>query len=58
MGDVGSLSVGGALGTVAVLSKQEMLLVIVGGVFVVEALSVILQVFESHRLLPCSLRSS
>jgi phospho-N-acetylmuramoyl-pentapeptide-transferase len=45
MGDVGSLAAGGALGTVAVLSKQEMLLVIVGGVFVVEALSVILQVF-------------
>nr|HDM99828.1 phospho-N-acetylmuramoyl-pentapeptide-transferase [Deltaproteobacteria bacterium] len=44
MGDVGSLSLGGALGTVAVLSKQEMLLVIVGGIFVIEALSVILQV--------------
>jgi len=45
MGDVGSLAAGGALGTVAVLSKQEILLVIVGGIFVVEALSVILQVF-------------
>lgn len=44
MGDVGSLSLGGALGTIAVLTKQEMLLVIVGGVFVVEALSVIFQV--------------
>ncbi len=44
MGDVGSLSTGGALGVVAVLSKQEILLAIVGGVFVVEALSVILQV--------------
>ena len=44
MGDVGSLGLGGALGTVAVLSKQEILLVIVGGIFVVEALSVILQV--------------
>ncbi len=44
MGDVGSLALGGALGTVAVLAKQEFLLVIVGGVFVAEALSVILQV--------------
>ena len=44
MGDVGSLSLGGGLGTLAVLTKQEILLVIVGGVFVVEALSVIFQV--------------
>jgi phospho-N-acetylmuramoyl-pentapeptide-transferase len=44
MGDVGSLSIGGALGTVALLIKKELLLVIVGGVFVIEALSVILQV--------------
>ena len=44
MGDVGSLALGGALGTVALLIKQEFLLVIVGGVFVLEALSVILQV--------------
>lgn len=44
MGDVGSLSLGGALGTVAVLIKQEILLVMIGGVFVVEALSVIVQV--------------
>lgn len=44
MGDVGSLSLGGTLGTIAVLTKQELLLVIVGGVFVVEALSVIFQV--------------
>ena len=44
MGDVGSLALGGALGTVALLIKQEFLLVIVGGVFVIEALSVILQV--------------
>jgi phospho-N-acetylmuramoyl-pentapeptide-transferase len=44
MGDVGSLSLGGALGTIAVIIKQEVLLVFVGGVFVVEALSVILQV--------------
>ena len=44
MGDVGSLALGGALGTVALLIKQEFLLVIVGGVFVIEALSVIIQV--------------
>jgi len=44
MGDVGSLALGGALGTVALLIKKELLLIIVGGIFVVEALSVILQV--------------
>ena len=44
MGDVGSLALGGALGTVAILIKQELLLLIVGGVFVIEALSVIVQV--------------
>ena len=44
MGDVGALSLGGALGTVAVIVKQEILLVIVGGLFVIEALSVIFQV--------------
>jgi len=44
MGDVGSLALGAALGTVAILIKQEILLVIVGGVFVLEALSVVLQV--------------
>jgi phospho-N-acetylmuramoyl-pentapeptide-transferase len=44
MGDVGSLGLGGALGTVALLIKQEFLLAIVGGVFVMEALSVIIQV--------------
>ena len=44
MGDVGSLSLGGVLGFLAVLCKQEFLLVIVGGLFVVETLSVILQV--------------
>ena len=44
MGDVGSLSLGGALGAVAIFTKKELLLVIVGGVFVLEALSVILQV--------------
>ncbi len=49
MGDVGSLALGGALGTVAILIKKELLLVIVGGIFVVECLSVILQVL-SFRL--------
>ena len=44
MGDVGSLSLGGALGTIAVIIKQEILLAIVGGIFVMEALSVIMQV--------------
>jgi phospho-N-acetylmuramoyl-pentapeptide-transferase len=44
MGDVGSLSLGGALGTVAILIKHELLLISIGGVFVLEALSVILQV--------------
>jgi phospho-N-acetylmuramoyl-pentapeptide-transferase len=46
MGDVGSLALGGALGTVAILIKQELLLPIVGGVFVMEAASVILQVLS------------
>jgi phospho-N-acetylmuramoyl-pentapeptide-transferase len=44
MGDVGSLSIGGALGTVAVMTKQEVVLILVGGLFVFEALSVIFQV--------------
>jgi phospho-N-acetylmuramoyl-pentapeptide-transferase len=44
MGDVGSLALGAALGTIAVITKQEILLVIVGGIFVIEALSVIIQV--------------
>ncbi len=44
MGDVGSLALGGALGTIAVLIRQEILLAVVGGVFVIEALSVIVQV--------------
>ena len=44
MGDVGSLALGGALGIISVLLRQEFLLVIMGGVFVVETLSVILQV--------------
>ncbi|MGH7198797.1 MAG: phospho-N-acetylmuramoyl-pentapeptide-transferase [Candidatus Omnitrophota bacterium] len=49
MGDVGSLSIGGALGTVAIFTKKELLLLIVGGVFVLEAVSVILQV-ASYKL--------
>lgn len=49
MGDVGSLGLGGAMATVAVLVKQEILLLFVGGVFVVEVLSVILQV-GSYKL--------
>jgi phospho-N-acetylmuramoyl-pentapeptide-transferase len=44
MGDVGSMSLGGAIGTVAVLVKQELLLLSIGGIFVIEAMSVILQV--------------
>jgi phospho-N-acetylmuramoyl-pentapeptide-transferase len=44
MGDVGSLALGAALGTVAILIKQELLLPIVGGIFVLEALSVVIQV--------------
>ncbi len=44
MGDVGSLAMGGALGSVSIIIKQEFLLAIVGGIFVMEALSVILQV--------------
>ena len=49
MGDTGALALGGALGAIAILIKKELLLVIVGGVFVAEALSVILQVV-SFRL--------
>ncbi len=44
MGDVGSLALGGALGTIAVLLRQEILLAVVGGIFVVETLSVAIQV--------------
>jgi phospho-N-acetylmuramoyl-pentapeptide-transferase len=49
MGDVGSLALGGAIGTVAVMIKQELLLPFIGGIFVIEALSVILQV-ASYKL--------
>ena len=58
MGDVGALSLGGALGLVALLIKKEMLLVIVGGIFVAEALSVIIQVawfkLTGKRIFKCS----
>ncbi|MGH9544727.1 MAG: phospho-N-acetylmuramoyl-pentapeptide-transferase [Terriglobales bacterium] len=49
MGDVGSLALGGAIGTVAVMIKQELLLPFIGGIFVIEAVSVILQV-ASYKL--------
>ena len=49
MGDVGSLALGGAIGTVAVIIKQEILLLFIGGIFVLEAISVILQV-GSYKL--------
>lgn len=46
MGDVGSLSLGAALGTLAVLVRQEIILLIIGGIFVIETVSVIMQVFS------------
>ena len=46
MGDTGSLTIGGLLGTVAILLKQELLLIFIGGIFVIEALSVIIQVLS------------
>ena len=49
MGDVGSLALGGAIGTVAILIKQELLLIVVGGIFVIEALSVLIQVIVFKR---------
>ncbi len=49
MGDVGSLALGGGIGIVAVVAKQELLLVLVGGLFVIEAMSVLIQV-ASYRL--------
>ena len=49
MGDTGSLALGGALGAIAVCTKHEIVLAIVGGLFVVEALSVIIQVFWYKR---------
>lgn len=49
MGDTGSLALGGLLGTIAVAGKQEILLAIIGGIFVIEALSDIIQVFWYKR---------
>ncbi len=46
MGDVGALAIGGVLGLIAVIVKQELLLVVAGGIFVIEAISVILQVYS------------
>lgn len=46
MGDVGSLSLGGALGTLAVITKHEIVLAVVGGIFVIETISVVLQVMS------------
>lgn len=58
MGDTGSLALGGSIGLIAVLLKQEIALIIVGGVFVIEALSVIIQVFSfkltGKRVFLCS----
>jgi len=58
MGDTGSLALGGAIGIVAVLIKQEMVLMIVGGIFVLEALSVMLQVgwfkLKHRRIFACA----
>ncbi|MFQ6081728.1 MAG: phospho-N-acetylmuramoyl-pentapeptide-transferase [Candidatus Aminicenantia bacterium] len=45
MGDVGALSLGGTIGTIAILTKQELLLFFVGGLFIIEALSVLIQIF-------------
>lgn len=50
MGDAGSLPLGGAIGVIAVIIKQELLLIIVGGIFVMEALSVIIQVFSFRMM--------
>ena len=49
MGDTGSLALGGALGAIAVATKHELVLAIVGGLFVIEALSVIIQVLYFKR---------
>ena len=49
MGDTGSLALGGLLGSVAVMTKHEIVLAIVGGIFVIEALSDIIQVFWYRR---------
>lgn len=55
MGDIGSLGLGGALGTIAVLLRQEFMLIIIGGIFFIETLSVIMQIcsfkLRGHRIL-------
>ena len=50
MGDTGSLSLGAILGSIAVITKHELVLIVIGGIFVLEAISVIIQVF-SYRVL-------
>lgn len=50
MGDTGSLALGGALATIAILTSHELLLIVVGGVFVIEALSTIIQIFAIKKL--------
>jgi phospho-N-acetylmuramoyl-pentapeptide-transferase len=49
LGDTGSLALGGALGTISILLKEELLLIVVGGLFVIETLSVMMQVFWYKR---------
>ena len=49
MGDTGSLSLGAILGSIAVITKHELVLIVIGGIFVLEAMSVIIQVF-SYRV--------
>ena len=49
MGDTGSLGLGGAIAALAVMTKTEVLLLIIGGIFVIEALSVLIQVFAFQR---------
>jgi phospho-N-acetylmuramoyl-pentapeptide-transferase len=46
MGDTGSLGLGGAIGALAVMTQTEILLIVIGGLFVIEALSVLVQVFS------------
>ena len=46
MGDTGSLALGGAIATIAIMTKLEILLILIGGIFVIETLSVILQVIS------------
>jgi phospho-N-acetylmuramoyl-pentapeptide-transferase len=49
MGDTGALGLGGAIAALAVMTKTEVLLLIIGGIFVIEALSVLIQVFAFQR---------